>query len=371
MTENQTLTVRDNRYRRGVRAPDHRRHRPRQRPRQDRQVRRRPGPRRLRPGLHQHRLHPQRRHATSTARRASWSTAATRSSSWPRSPRYLEVAYLLIHGELPTKEQHDQWVHEITFHTFVHENLKSPAAGLPLRRAPHGHAAVERRRACRRSTPRPATSSDAQIRHDQIVRMIAKMPTLGAWSFRHAQGKPYVYPDNDLSYTENFLSMLFKMSEHEVRPRPAPGQGPRGAVHPARRPRAELLDQRGPLGRLEPGRPVLGRQRRHRGPLRPAARWRQRGRPQDAQAHQATEQRPGVHRGRQERRRASHGLRSPRLQELRPARHDHQEGRRRRLRGHRGQPAARDRRRSWRRSRSRTSTSSSASSTRTSTSTRA
>ena len=84
----------------------------------------------------------------------------------------------------------------------------------------------------------------------QIVRMIAKMPTLGAWAFRHAQGKPYVYPDNDLGYTANFLVDAVQDERAEVRGRRAAGQGARRAVHPARRPRAELLDQRGPLGRL-------------------------------------------------------------------------------------------------------------------------
>ena len=104
--------------------------------------------------------------------------------------------------------------------------------------------------------------SDADNRHMQIVRMIAKMPTLGAWSFRHAQGKPFVYPDNDLGYTANFLSMLFKMSERKFEADERLVQGPRRAVHPARRPRAELLDQRGPLGRLLAGRPLLRRRRR-------------------------------------------------------------------------------------------------------------
>jgi citrate synthase len=68
--------------------------------------------------------------------------------------------------------------------------------------------------------PEARNITDPQVRHDQVVRLIAKMPTLGAWSFRHAQGKPYVYPDNDLTYTENFLSMLFKMSEQKYNPDP-------------------------------------------------------------------------------------------------------------------------------------------------------
>ena len=132
---------------------------------------------------------------------------------------YLEVAYLLIHGELPTREQHDQWVHEVTFHTFVHENLRSLMQGFRYDAHPMGMlmAGVG---ALSTFYPEARAIRDHDIRHDQIVRMIAKMPTLGAWSFRHAQGKPYVYPDNELSYTENFLSMLFRMSEPKYDPDP-------------------------------------------------------------------------------------------------------------------------------------------------------
>ena len=124
----------------------------------------------------------------------------------------LEVAYLLIHGDLPTKEQYEAWVHEITFHTFVHENVKGFMEGFRYDAHPMGMlmASVG---ALSTFYPESSRIADPDNRHIQIVRMIAKMPTLGAWSFRHAQGKPYVYPDNELSYAENFLSMLFKMSE--------------------------------------------------------------------------------------------------------------------------------------------------------------
>jgi citrate synthase len=132
---------------------------------------------------------------------------------------FLEVAYLLIHGELPTKEQHEQWVHEITFHTFVHENVKSLMQGFRYDAHPMGML-LSSVGALSTFYPEARDISDPKTRHEQIVRMIAKMPTLGAWSFRHAQGKPYVYPDNDLSYTENFLSMLFKMSEPKYSPDP-------------------------------------------------------------------------------------------------------------------------------------------------------
>ena len=132
---------------------------------------------------------------------------------------FLEVAYLLVHGELPTKEQHEKWVHEITFHTFVHENLKSQLQGFRYDAHPMGML-LSSVGALSTFYPEARNIHDPQVRHDQVVRLIAKMPTLGAWSFRHAQGKPYVYPDNDLSYTENFLSMLFKMSEQNYDPDP-------------------------------------------------------------------------------------------------------------------------------------------------------
>ncbi|MDH2413547.1 citrate synthase [Nocardioides sp. CER19] len=125
---------------------------------------------------------------------------------------FLEVAYLLVHGSLPSKDEYDQWVHNITYHTFVHENVKGFMEGFRYDAHPMGMlmASVG---ALSTFYPESRNISDADNRTIQIIRMIAKMPTLGAWSFRHAQGKPYVYPDNELSYTENFLSMLFKMSE--------------------------------------------------------------------------------------------------------------------------------------------------------------
>ncbi|MFT4299434.1 MAG: citrate synthase [Aeromicrobium sp.] len=128
------------------------------------------------------------------------------------SSTYLEVAYLLVNGELPTQAQHEQWVHDITFHTFVHENLKGLMQGFRYDAHPMGQL-LSSVGALSTFYPEARNIKDPEIRMAQIVRLIAKMPTLGAWSFRHAQGKPYVYPDNELSYTENFLSMLFKMSE--------------------------------------------------------------------------------------------------------------------------------------------------------------
>ncbi|EHN09704.1 Citrate synthase (si) [Patulibacter medicamentivorans] len=125
---------------------------------------------------------------------------------------FLEVAYLLIFGELPNREQLDRWTHAITTHTFVHENVKSFVEGFRYDAHPMGmlQASVA---ALSTFYPEAKEIHDEQVRYEQIVRLIAKVPTLAAFAFRHAKGMPYVYPDNDLNYAENFLGMLFKIAE--------------------------------------------------------------------------------------------------------------------------------------------------------------
>jgi citrate synthase len=125
---------------------------------------------------------------------------------------FLEVSYLLLHGELPTQPQLDQWVHDVTYHTFLHENCKQFIEGFRYDAHPMGMlmASVS---ALSTVDPDAGTLADPDVRQAQITRLIAKMPTLGAFVYRHQQGKPYVYPDNRLSYSANFLAMLFKMSE--------------------------------------------------------------------------------------------------------------------------------------------------------------
>ena len=125
---------------------------------------------------------------------------------------FLEVSYLLLHGELPTQAQLDEWVLSITYHTFIHENLKQFIEGFRYNAHPMGMlmATVS---ALSTFYPEASKISNPENRMLQIARLIAKMPTLGAFAYRHQQGKPYVYPDNSLSYTANFLAMLFKMSE--------------------------------------------------------------------------------------------------------------------------------------------------------------
>ncbi|MFL5856230.1 MAG: citrate synthase [Solirubrobacteraceae bacterium] len=132
---------------------------------------------------------------------------------------YLEVAYLLIHGELPSREQYDKWEHEITIHTFVHENVKSFMQGFRYDAHPMGMLLASTG-ALSTFYPDANQIKDEEIRYLQIIRLLAKMPTLAAFSFRHNMGQPYVYPDNDLSYPGNFLSMMYKMTELKYEPDP-------------------------------------------------------------------------------------------------------------------------------------------------------
>jgi citrate synthase len=132
---------------------------------------------------------------------------------------YLEVAYLLINGELPTPSELDQWVHEVTIHTYVHENIKKFVEGFRYDAHPMGIllASVG---ALSTFYPEAKKIDDDYERHMAAVRLIAKMPTLAAFAYRHNLGLPYVYPDNDLSYAGNFLSMMFKMTEVKYEPDP-------------------------------------------------------------------------------------------------------------------------------------------------------
>jgi citrate synthase len=132
---------------------------------------------------------------------------------------YLEVAYLLVHGELPTEKQLEEWTHLITIHTFVHENVKEFMQGFRYDAHPMGMllASVG---ALSTFYPEASGIKDVDDRYLQIIRLIAKMPTLAAFSYRHNRGMPYVYPDNDLSYPGNFLSMIYRIAELKYKPDP-------------------------------------------------------------------------------------------------------------------------------------------------------
>src|SRR3954470_10558679 len=133
---------------------------------------------------------------------------------------YLEVAYLLVHGELPTKDQLDQWVHDVTIHTFVHENIKEFLQGFRHDAHPMGML-LSTVGALSTFYPEAKDIRDENERYWATIRLIAKMPTLAAFAYRHSLGLPYNYPVNDLSYPANFLSMMFKMTElrYEADPR--------------------------------------------------------------------------------------------------------------------------------------------------------
>jgi citrate synthase len=132
---------------------------------------------------------------------------------------FLDVAYLLLHGELPGKDESAAWADEITHHTFVHENVKKFIDGFHHDAHPMG-IMVSTIAALSTFYPEAKAVSDQIRQHEQIVRLIAKMPTLAAFAYRHAMGLPYAYPDNGLSYAGNFLNMMRKMSEPRYTPDP-------------------------------------------------------------------------------------------------------------------------------------------------------
>jgi citrate synthase len=134
---------------------------------------------------------------------------------------YLEVAYLLKHGELPTKEQFDRWIHDITYHTFIHENMRKRfMEGFHYDAHPMGML-VSAVGALSTFYLEAKDIHNPDVLDKQINRLIAKMPTLAAACHRFSVGMPFVYPDNSLSFAENFLSMMWKVAEPRYEPDPA------------------------------------------------------------------------------------------------------------------------------------------------------
>src|SRR4029079_19292419 len=132
---------------------------------------------------------------------------------------FLEVAYLLLNGEFPTAAQSEAWVYEITHHTFLHENIKKFIDGFQHDAHTMG-ILLSTVGALSPFYPEAKKIFDEETRKKQIVRLIAKTPTIAAFAYRHATGLPYVYPDNELDYAANFLSMLWKTTELKYRPDP-------------------------------------------------------------------------------------------------------------------------------------------------------
>ena len=132
---------------------------------------------------------------------------------------YLETAYLILFGELPTAAQLEQWTYNITHHTFLHENLKRLMEAFRYDAHPMGMF-ISSVAALSTFYPESHQVRNPEIRLKQIYRLIGKVPTIAAFSYRHSKGLPYVYPDNDLSYTGNFLSMMDKMTQVKYQPNP-------------------------------------------------------------------------------------------------------------------------------------------------------
>jgi citrate synthase len=133
---------------------------------------------------------------------------------------YLETAYLLLHGELPTAPQLEQWTHTITYHTFLNENLKGVLDSFRYNAHPMGML-ISMISALGTFYPEAKKIFDREARSRQIERLVAKMITIAAFGYRHMMGMPKVYPDNDLSYPGNFLNMMFKTTELKYKPHPA------------------------------------------------------------------------------------------------------------------------------------------------------
>jgi citrate synthase len=125
---------------------------------------------------------------------------------------YLETAYLILNGELPSKAEYEKWVFNITHHTIVHENIKELMVGFRYDAHPMGML-MSTVAALSTFYPDARSIHDPENRQNQIFRLIAKIPTLAAFAYRHSVGMPYAYPDNDLSYAANFLQMMFRVGE--------------------------------------------------------------------------------------------------------------------------------------------------------------
>jgi citrate synthase len=133
---------------------------------------------------------------------------------------YVEVAYLLLHGDLPTKDQLDQWNFDVVHHTILNENLKALLDAFRYNAHPMGQF-ISMMAALGTFYPEAKDIFDPATRKKQIVRIIAKVITIAAFSYRHRVGMPYAYPDNDLTYPGNFVNMMFRITEPKFKVNPA------------------------------------------------------------------------------------------------------------------------------------------------------
>ena len=191
---------------------------------------------------------------------------------------FLEVCYLLQYGELPNRKQKDEFVDIVTHHTMVHEQLARLYQG--FRRDAHPMAVMVGVVGALSAFYHDALDiNDPHHRVISAFRLIAKMPTIVAMSYKYSIGQPFMYPKNDLSYSANFMRMMFARAGRGVQGQRRAGARDGPHLHPARRPRAERLHLDGAPVRLLRRQPVRLHRRRHRLALGPGARRRQRGLP--------------------------------------------------------------------------------------------
>src|SRR6266480_2763663 len=218
---------------------------------------------------------------------------------------FLETAYLLLDGELPSAAELDGWVYQVTHHTIIHENIKKFIDGFHHDAHPMGMF-VSAVAALSTFYTEAKRIADEKMRSNQIVRLIAKTPTLAAFAHRH-------FPEHDVQDDRG-----------EIQPAPGPRARARRPVHPACRSRAELLDQRDAGDRLVPSRSLLVHGGSGGRAVRATARRRERRSAADAARNRIDRRDSRLPPAREEGRRTADGLRPPRVQELRPARQDHQ-----------------------------------------------
>jgi hypothetical protein len=216
---------------------------------------------------------------------------------------FLEVAYLLGEGELPNREQLAKWEDTIKFHTYVHTNITKFLEGFRYDAHPMGML-LGVVGALSTFYPDAKHIEDPANRYLQRVRLLAKLPTIAAFAFRHSRGLPYEFPRNDLDYIGNFVNMTFSIGGRHQ---------PNKVLQRALEILLILHADHVPRGS------VLRGQRRHRGAVRPAARGRQRGRAPDAGRDRGKEEHPRVHREGEGRFGPAHGVWPPGVQVVRPA----------------------------------------------------
>ena len=228
---------------------------------------------------------------------------------------FLETAYLLLNGELPTETELTTWREDLAPHVMLHENIKKFMEGFRYDAHPMG-IFLSSVGALSTFYPKAKEIDDPVSRHKQTLRLIAKAPSIAAYAYRHSMGRPYVYPDGELSYTGNFLNMLFKRTEPVYLPDPVLERAldVLFILHADHEQNCSTSTMR-TIGssNADPYSSLAGAAGRT---LRPASRGCQRGGPSNAEEDRDRRPGAGVRQAREERGRAADGVRAPGLQVL-------------------------------------------------------